>query len=423
MYSFEEFRKLFETICGPPLDQEFIEEFFKSEDDFQRNINLHRYKNPHNSHLFNKKVLVDFDFLIEMVENELPELNISKSDIEQYLQNGYFPELYFEDGKKGFMLFTTMRIKFINEIIRKWNYNTEEIRKITEFEDMLIDEVLTTQELEYSELPTLPFLIKYLKDSIRENRLLLKTSTELEKEYKILIEKDREVLELLEGKEWEDLSLDLQKSINDTVFKIHDYLEFLRISFHLQYEANILLGFSQQHSISSTGWDFSNSKENEKIFNKITNKEYPYKIYYIDRTWLYGEWKYSPDWIKPEDVFFATPEFYIGYGKENQIDISIRKPENVDAKYMRDITRYYTKFRKHLNIPKTKWGEKSGRKESQKHRNRILREEYSKLRAQYPLKSAESQINKVLDQLRKEFKGISTETAKRIIYKKETRQK
>ena len=133
---------------------------------------------------------------------------------------------------------------------------------------------------------------------------------------------------------------------------------------------------------------------------------------------MYGDWERSPDLIKPDDVFFATPEFYIGYGKENQIDISIRKPESVEAKFVRDIGKYYTKFRKNLRIPKAKWGEKSKTREYYDRRNDKLKRDFLWEKLQNPNETFERKLEKVLEQAKEEFGVIYPETGKKIVYSK-----
>jgi hypothetical protein len=421
MYRFEDLRDLDEPLCKASLSgNKFLDEILNSED--ASHIDVRAFKNPHDFYFFNKKVLFNFEVLMTRVEHELSELNISRSEVEEYINNGYFPELVFDDGEKGFMSFTTMRIKFIKEIRQKWNYNSEEIRQITKYEDMLIDEVLTTDEFEYCDLPNIPFLIKYLKDNIRVTKILLKSGKELEQEYKNEIEKDSETLKLLEGKEWEDLSWDSQKSINDYVYKINGCLEFFRLRFHSEYEAKILMGFSQQPTISASRSTFLDSKKT----NKTPNKEALYSIDYNQWTWEFSRWAHSPKNINPEDVFFATPEFYIGNGKDDKIPILVRNRVSVNSRFFRNIEKYYTKFRNRQRIPKTKWGEKSGKKELVRIRNSILRDEYSKIRLQDPRQDASESLEKAVEAAKvryeketgEKMEALSTDRLKVIIYTK-----
>jgi hypothetical protein len=81
--------------------------------------NSQNYEHPSPLHLYDKTFLIDFDYLLKLLKKEYPELKIERSEVEEYVENGYFPELYLEDGKRGFMMHTSSRIDFIKEIIDK----------------------------------------------------------------------------------------------------------------------------------------------------------------------------------------------------------------------------------------------------------------------------------------------------------------
>ena len=76
-------------------------------------INEYTYNYPSIFHLFDRKFLIDFNLLIECLEIEFSELKIEKSEVEEYVENGYFPELYLEDGKRGFMIHTKFLFKIL----------------------------------------------------------------------------------------------------------------------------------------------------------------------------------------------------------------------------------------------------------------------------------------------------------------------
>jgi hypothetical protein len=378
-------------------------------EDFQKHFSEH----PTLFHLFDKKFLITFDQLIEGLKINYPELKVKPAEIEQYIKYGYLPKLYMENGKIGFLIHSTSRIDFIKKIIKKWKYNSEEIKQIIDYEDMLIDDVLTSEELDYSSLPSLPFFIKYLKQTIKENKIILKYEEKfsVKEELKRRNKRYDKILKSLEGKDFNKLPLSTQVSINDAVFEINFNLEALRIMMVMDLRAKMLLGFSPHIHTLRTKWTELDDDHEEK-------DEYPYSIVFFDRKWSYGKWTCNPNQILHEDKFLATPEFYIGLGYDNTINISIRDPGRVNARFMRRIEKYYTKFRENLNIPKKQWGEISGRKKLLAERNKYLRTRYKELRGDKPYAAAEKQLDKVLEEIKTKFGEISHARAERIIYKK-----
>ena len=144
---------------------------FNPPEDLEKSLIDYLYKHPSLFYLFDKTFLIDLDSLVERLGIEYPELKMERTEVEEYIENGFFPELYLEDGKRGFMLHSTSKIDFIKKIIDKWGYNKHEIKEITEYEDYIIDEILTSDELDYSDLPSLPFFIKYIKNILMKIRL------------------------------------------------------------------------------------------------------------------------------------------------------------------------------------------------------------------------------------------------------------
>jgi len=386
---------------------------FNTPEDLQKFFNEYIYKNPSPFNLFNKAVMLDFDTLIERLKIEFPELKIGRSEVERYTENGYFPEFFLENGEKGFMIHTTGRIDFIKKIIEKWGYNKHEIKKITEYEDYLIDDILTSDELDYSDLPSLPFFIKYLKNMISENKIIIRNIQSLSETKKIKKQNKKygKYLKFFQDKEFKDLPLKIQKEVNDAVLKFNQRQEELRLMMVLETRAKSLLGFSP--------WVRINMQKTANLdYDSDDDNQFPYIFNYSEWKWFYGKWKYDPKWISPNDVFFATPEFYIGYGDNNTINISIRDTQKVDSHYLREIEKYYNRFRNFLKIPKKKWGEKSGKKKELDERDRHLKETYKKLREQMPTLKAERHIEKAIDEISIEYGVISPERAQRIIYSK-----
>ena len=132
---------------------------------------------------------------------------------------------------------------------------------------------------------------------------------------------------------------------------------------------------------------------------------------------FFGNWEWNTKFIGSQDVFFATPEFYIGWGGDNSINISIRDTQKVDSHYIRKIEKYYNSFRKCLSIPKKGWGEKSGRRKELAKRDKFMKEHYNKLKKQMPNLAVNKRFEKVLEQISPEYE-ISHERAQRIIYSK-----
>ena len=85
---------------------------------------------------------------------------------------------------------------------------------------------------------------------------------------------------------------------------------------------------------------------------------------------------------------------------------------------MRNIQKYYTKFRENLNVPKSRWGEKSGAKIRLEERNRLMQTIYQNLREEKPMVSQEKLIEKVIKEVSPKYGEVSHSRAERIIYTK-----
>ena len=397
----EEFKKLVSEIKTP--------------EDFQRYANEILSTTTSCFRLFDKNYLIDFDMLLERTAIEYSELNLNSKNLQQFIDWGYFPKLYNKEGKPGYMISAPSRIDFILKISSKWGYNNQEIRYIAEAEDELIESFLTIDGFEYSDLPPLPFLLRHLEENIKENKIALKYQKEKDeiKSMEARIVNAKRNLAFLKGKKFEDLSSENQHIVNEAAYQIQLYFEELRVMFHGEFRAKILLGFSPDihfDALSSSSRDHESQKE----------KQFIYSIEHIHRNYEFGSWKYKPQWIDPEISFFATPEFYIGYDQIRNIIIKIRDPKKVDAQFMRTIDKYYSKFRSNLGIPRKKWGEQSGRRKRLDRRNRLLRKRYRELRELKPYTAAEKTLDTTVESVCKELgtNPLSPERAKRIIYSK-----
>jgi hypothetical protein len=334
--------------------------------------NLSQQEKHNHTPLFDKAFLINFDKLIELHRLHFPESKVDRTKIEKYVKNDYFPELYLENGEKGFILDSINRIEFISAVLKKWGYNKNELRVITKGEDFLIFEVL--------DIPS--------GESDKLNYKLMK--------------------QLLNG----------IKSLKN---KDPDHFSYLCIdcvhsSFISEYRAEVLLGFSP-HLFPPY---FSS-------FDEVTNSErllkYPYK--YSDGTmWFYfGEispqTKELNNFIPSEDKFYATPDFYIGYDKNRAIKIRIRNLKIVTSIFMKNIiNKFYTKIRSSLDVDRAEYGLKTGRKKQLKQRNEELKKRYAKRRNSSNKGSADEDMEKVASELEPEFGFISLETARRNIYSK-----
>jgi hypothetical protein len=118
-----------------------------------------------------------------------------------------------------------------------------------------------------------------------------------------------------------------------------------------------------------------------------------------------------------EDIGPSTESFLIQrYG--TAIQILITNPREVTIDYMRRvIAREYARLRR--DLPRRKWGERSGRKGLIEERNRWYRDQYRGLRQAPSRVAADRIMERVLDEGKTQFGRlgeISMERLKRIIY-------
>jgi hypothetical protein len=113
-----------------------------------------------------------------------------------------------------------------------------------------------------------------------------------------------------------------------------------------------------------------------------------------------------------------TTESFLIRRHGTAIQILITNPREVTIEYMRRvIAREYARLRR--DLPRRKWGERSGRKGLIEERNRWYRDQYLGLRQGLGRVAAERIMERVLEEGKKQFGRlgeISMERLKRIIY-------
>jgi len=377
--------------------------FFWSKAQFGQPIQFYRY---------DKNMLTDFDWIVKRVGKEFPELGISRDEIKIYEEHGLLPTCHEKDGTKGYPIYTVDRIEFITDLIKTWGYSLSQIKAFTDYEEDVIDYILTADKLDYSDLPPLEFLIEWLKQDIRMEKSQLKHAEKFSERLGIekKIKKTRKALNFYGSRKFDRFSKDTQTEIEKMVFHIKSEFEFHRFIFICEDRARALLGFSPHASSSK----FASSP----IDSDIYDDDYPYMYNYQDvKKFYYGDWNDSDVYITEEYPFFATPEFLIEYRDGDQFSITIRDAAKVDARYMRRITKVYTKLREPVRPKKAGWGEKSGKKKLIEKRNKLLKSGYAELKNEKPSVAAEKLMTKAIQQVLPN-EDLSLERAKRIIYGK-----
>lgn len=360
---------------------------------------------------YDKKMLTDFDWVVGRVETQCPDLKISRTDIEGYDENNLLPECNMEDGTRGYPVYTVDRVEFVTKLSKRWGYSPQQLKSFTDFEEAIIDEVCTCSKLDYSELPPLEFLIEWLKLQIRIETYQLKYMkkfSEKERQRKE-IKNLKNALKFYKRKKFDRFSDQNQDVICKTVFGINYWYEYSRHMTVFQDRAAALLGFSPDVTFSRVG---HGSEDMQAQYEK----DFPYVYNEGGQVYYFGEWDDSRSPYISEDVpFFATPEFLVEYGKDNNVNIVIRDTERVTARHMQRVAKIYTSFRKKLSPTKAGWGEKSGRKELIKRRDELLRSTYIKLREEKPRAAADRILEKAIQGAVSDGK-LSIERAKKIIY-------
>jgi len=382
----------------------------KSED---KQIEQMLEKNPLG--VFDKKNLFNLNEIIKEVDilqnGVRQEHRLTREQIDNYIQNEILPEFHTKDGTRVFPSYSGLRLIFINEIAKKWNYDNQKLKYIADVEERFICDVLAGEELDYSELSPYDFYITWLKGHIEENRSYLQFihNDEYGEELAVKVETDERLLHFLMSKKFDELTKTQQQKVIAKVIHINWVFEISRTSQYFEFQSQILLGFSPFVTFINKAMFPSEMPAN------IDRRKYPYVYEAQFGTFAFGDWEYSE-----YDEFFATPEFLIESDDENRIIITIRDPNKVESKYMRRIEKVYNCFRKRINPSKAKWGEKKGRKELYKERNKKIREYYQKLRHEKPKIAARRHIDKIDEMVEDQFESrLSYDTIKRIIYTKD----
>ena len=362
-------------------------------------------------HFFDRTQLVSLDTVLQRLEQNYPALEMTKAELEQYVEQGYFPELHMDDGERGFMLHADTRAAFIKEISAKWGYGPRELREITGYEDAFIDAVLAYDDLDYSDLPPLDFLTHYLHDSMSRNQRALKTDTQL-----TVKEKRRKQNKLygrfskrLKKTGFNELPAAAREAVNDAVFEVNSQLESIRLKVVCGERARVAAGFSPAVNVPDM-------KETSPGYGSADSDDaFPYSCIYEGSKCFFSKWEFVPEWIRSGDAFFATPEFYIARGRENRLRITVRDTQRVDSEFMREIEIYYLAFRNSADSDETEDREDTEREAAANRRKEALRERVRKLRTDMHSEKAETHLKRAMEEIAKELRWVSHAKAKRII--------
>ncbi len=356
---------------------------------------------------FNKNNLVPYDDIVEGLKEKGIDSEIPKKTVDLYIKCEFLPELNGDDGKRGFPLYTIQRIEFIKKLIEKWGYDEKKVKIITDTEQTGIDFSFAPGErLGYSNLPPDDFFVSYIKS-------LFKSHGDDPETIRMNIKKLKKHIGLVDRKRYEDLPDKVKYRLGEKVgsFKMWDEEERERMV--NSFRARMLLGFSPSVLFSESYEFIESNRKNDLSELEI----YPYNYKIQNTRFYFGDWEFFERFFDKRP-FFATPEFLIEYGDDDEINITIRSPQRVDAKYMRRIGKVYTKFRNHLNLERREWGRKTGGRRHIDDRNMIMKSRYEQFRTENPQEAAGNQLEKVLEQIAQDFGPISIDTAKRIVYSK-----
>jgi len=359
---------------------------------------------------FERKSLYGLNWFLEALYIEDHKFKKKKRLLERWVKKGLLPAGKMENGEIRLPGYALQRIEFIDRLIFKWQYDFKKLKLFTDYEEMFINEFFFDIESHDTEFSNLEFYIIFLKKRAEISKQLLnRINHQSEKDW--ITEKYENSIKLInffEGEKYYSLPDQMKNQINYEVANIKNNFGAQLHTWINRFRAQSLLGFSYNVAFEA---DFSNDR---RIIVNAKPQKYPYCY----ETYGFRDWIIQKDFIVTKDDFFATPEFLIEFGAENNINLIIRDPQKVDSRYMRRIGKIYTKFRNALNPPKKKWGEVSGRKKAIEARDRMMKEIYERLKNDNPNKSAEARIIKTLKKVLDVDGEISPETAKRIIYSK-----
>ncbi len=379
-----------------------------------------KFVQPLNFGVLDKKNLFDFKWLIETTKDDYSHLSIEKEEIELYISQDLIPKLFNKNGSPGFPLYTPSRIGFIKELQLEWGYDLKKIKQITDFEERMIDQIYTTDKLKYCDLSPLDFYVNYLNERFKSNLNKLKKIEEFSEQEKVKKENVNLEKELraFKRKKFDDLTDKEKERLNKDVFQLKWCDELVRLELLNFDRVKIFSGFSPNVSIGKRmlGWD--SVPQDSDFYSDKYSDGFFYKYKSGNRLFYFSDWDYPGKEVLEGIDFFSTPEFIIEYGDKKEIQIKIRDPQRVDAKYLRRIEKVYKFFRDRLGTKKSKWGSKSGIRKLKEERDKLLRERYQALRKEKPGTKADFLLDELLEEIKTKFDEISDERAKRIIYTK-----
>ena len=223
--------------------------------------------------LFNKKILVDLDLIQELLRSEFPESTVEFSEIEKYLKWQLLPECYNEDGTRGYPLYTYHRIDHVKQLIEKWQYTPAQLKYFTDFEEVAIDEALTSDELDYPDLSDFEYWKAVLEWEIRINRYELKSDDNFgsRRRIKSRNKKLQQMLKAVDGKNFGELNEKTRDSIEKRVLHMKHWNECIRITLISEIHAKAYLGFSPNVSVSNTGTVMGEHSETPNFIKSSQN--------------------------------------------------------------------------------------------------------------------------------------------------------
>lgn len=379
----------------------------------------YRHRNYEFERNYDKNCLVDFNRLVEEYVQTKPDSGIGKTEIQRYVENGYFADLYFEDGEKGFLIDGPGRINLIYRLANIWGYNTHELKSVAEGEDAIIFNVLTSSKTDYPDCNSDEFLVLHNHEMIevhKTQKTFCKSFAEKRKHNKAIKDYEKSI-KFLEHEKFDSRPVTIQKKINDEAFVLAFSLTLMRFQTIESYRSKLLLGFHPHIMLAGE------CVSSEKIKDKKIRSEYDYMFnenggwYYYKK--VFDHSKSIVNFNPTEQLFYATPEFYVGFRESGNIQIEIRDPKAVTSNCMRDVIgRVYTKFRSSLNIKRTDWGSKTGTRKKIKQRDEELKRLYNSRREAKPSVAADRTLENVLKEISPKYGDVSLERAKRIIYSK-----
>ena len=378
-------------------------------------------------HAFDKELPISLNQLsqkdfLEILKIDDYETNPNYNDFENFAEHGLLP---IERGSKkdqiGMPLYGFSRVGFIKKVIKKWGYDYDKLKQITDWEESNIDNIYTYGHLAYDFGDDLSFYLITIERQINAYKMTKMIGGDAYNKKGSLFVLDDEIVKLEKiyndffGRNTSDLTPSQTEWVARTAFRIRHLDEWTRIESIGRDRATILLGFSPDILVLKGGWGQSGERNLEEVASSLNKVSH---LFYDENS---GAFNYVEDWecLQIECDFISTPEFLLDLKKDGKIAIEIRDPEKVDAQYMRKIEKIYNAFRSNKIKPKKeKWGKKSGKRELVKERNRLLRKLYQQYRYESPKKSAEKQLEKAINKVSTDYGRITIETAKRIVYTK-----